>query len=286
MEENMKRISCIILLVLLFTVLFAGCSKNDELSIRICGYSDSIPENSHKLEYKDWSKGTFTDFKAKKDIDFSIGAIHVAGNYIETEKRFSEFYNTHTYKDKENRYFSLTDDGKLCAYFFGNCSIQNGSERIYTESECIDIASTFLSDIIDVSHYTVTTTFNESRRMYTISFVKYADGYRCSDRADIMIEETGYIYSFSSTMLGRISPEAVTNFDYEKMYDQIVSKLDREYSNAKQVYDDVSYENFDYELTINSEGEYALICSIDVKCSRSHNGYNSVISERILLLIQ
>ena len=87
----------------------------------------------------------------------------------------------------------MTDDGKLCAYFFGTRSSEDNNERTYTESECIDIACAFLSNITDVSEYTVTTAFDEDRRLYTISFVKYADGFRCSDRADIRIEETGYI---------------------------------------------------------------------------------------------
>lgn len=196
------------------------------------------------------------------------------------------FYKTHKYRDENNRFFSVTDDGKLCAYFFGNRSSEDDNERTYTESECIDIARKFLSNITDVSEYTVTTVFDEDRRLYTVSFVKYADGFRCSDRADIRIEETGYIYSFSSTMLGRMSSDVTTNFDNEAIRSQIISKLDSEYSEAKQAYDDVSYENFDYELTIDDDGKYALICSIDVKCTRSYDGYDSIISERIRLLIQ
>ena len=282
----MRTVSCIIISLLLFMTLFTGCTKKDELSIRICGYSDSIPENSHKLEYQEWSEEAFVDSKAEKNISLSVGSIEVAGEYVETEIRFSEFYKTHKYRDENNRFFSVTDDGKLCAYFFGNRSSEDDNERTYTESECIDIARKFLSNITDVSEYTVTTVFDEDRRLYTVSFVKYADGFRCSDRADIRIEETGYIYSFSSTMLGRMSSDATTNFDEEAIRSQIVSKLDSEYSKAKQAYDDVSYENFDYELIIDDDGKYALICSIDVKCTRSYDGYDSIISERIRLLIQ
>lgn len=282
----MRTVSCIIISLLLFMTLFTGCTKKDELSIRICGYSDSIPENSHKLEYQEWSEEAFVDSKAEKNISLSVGSIEVAGEYVETEIRFSEFYKTHKYRDENNRFFSVTDDGKLCAYFFGNRSSEDDNERTYTESECIDIARKFLSNITDVSEYTVTTVFDEDRRLYTVSFVKYADGFRCSDRADIRIEETGYIYSFSSTMLGRMSSDVTTNFDNEAIRSQIISKLDSEYSEAKQAYDDVSYENFDYELTIDDDGKYALICSIDVKCTRSYDGYDSIISERIRLLIQ
>ena len=50
----MKKVSCILLTLMLLVASFAGCTKKDGLSIKICGYSDSIPENPHKLEYKDW----------------------------------------------------------------------------------------------------------------------------------------------------------------------------------------------------------------------------------------
>lgn len=281
----MRKTSCIIMILLLLGTLLVGCAKKDELSIKVCGYSDSIPENPHKLEYQDWSKDAFVDSKAEKKVAFSVGNIEVTGNYIDTEKRFSEFYETNRYKDENNCYFSLTDEGKLCTYFFGNDSSKE-NERTHTESECIDIARTFVSNITDVSDYSVTATFDENRKMYTISFVKYANEFRCSDRADIMVEETGHIYSFSSTMLGRIPSNATTNFNREVIQEQIISKLDAEYDKAKQAYDDVSYENFDYELTVDENGEYALICSIDVKCIRSYNDYDEIVSERMILLIQ
>lgn len=281
----MKKISCLVVSVLLLVGLFTGCKNNDGLSIRICGYSDSIPENPHKLEFKDWSKEAFVDGKAEKSVAFSFGNIEVAGSYVETEKRFSEFYETHKYKDEENRYFSLTDDGNLCTYFFGKSTSEDNG-RIHTEAECIETASVFLSSITDVSQYTVTASFDENRRMYTISFIKYADGFRCSDRADVMIEETGHIYSFSSTMLGRIQSDVKTNFDPTIIQEQVVSKLDTEYSGAKQAYDEVTYESFDYELTIGEDGEYALICSVDVKCVHSYDGYDGIVFERIMLLIQ
>ncbi len=286
----MKKISCILITLMLLVASFTGCTKNDGLSnglsIKICGYSDSIPENPHKLEYQDWSQDSFVDSTTSENIELKIGNVEVVGNYVETEKRFSEFYDTHKYRDEQNRYFSLTDDGKLSTYFFGNDPSHEEKKYAYTESECIEISNNFISNITDVSDYTVSSVFDEDRKMYTISYIKYADGFKCSDRAEIMIEETGYIYSFSSTMFGRISSDATTNFDCGIIQDQIISKLDNEYSSAKKSYDEVSYENFDYELTIDNDGEYALICSVDVKCTRSYDGYDTVVSERIQLLIQ
>lgn len=282
----MKKASCIIISLLLLTTLLLGCSRNNNLSIKICGYSDSIPQAPHELEFEAWSEDAFFDSNVDKNIIITIGNVEVEGNYVNSEIRFSEFYKTHKYKDKNNCYFSLSDEGKLCTYFFGNEPSNNNYNKTYTESECIEIARTFVSNITNVSEYTATSTFDDERKMYTVSFTKYIDGFRCSDRADIMIKETGYIYSFSSTMLGQMSSNMTTGFDCENIKKQVISKLDDEYATAKQTYDEVSYESFDYELTIDDNGEYALICTVEVKCIHFYDGYDVVASERILLLIQ
>ena len=261
-------------------------SNAEKLSIKICGYSDSVSGIAHELEYKDWSQDAFIDSDAEKSVSFMIENLAIAGNYVETEKRFSEFYKTHKYKDENNRYFSLTEDGKLCTYFFGNSSSNNENKETYTEDECIHIASDFVSNITDVSEYTITAVFDESRKMYTVSFEKYVDGFKCSDRADIMIDETGYIYSFSSTLLGRIPSTATTKFDSKTVQEQIVSKLDNEYSKVNQSYDKIEYKNFDYELTVDGNGEYALICSVKVACINSYDEYETIDSELVQLLIQ
>lgn len=282
----MRKASYIIFLFLLVVSLFISCTQNKNLSIKICGYSDSITENPHKLEYQAWSKDAFIDSDAEKKVIVAVGNIHSTGDYVKTEHRFSEYYNTHIYKDDNDRYFSITDDGKLCNYFFGDSSSDESGTRTYTESECLDIARAFLSKITDISKYTVTTTFHEDRRMYTISFNQYVNGFKCSDQAEIVVEETGHIYSFSSTMLGRIPVDAEPNFNREAIQTQVIAKLDKEYVKAKAVYDTVSYDKFSYELTIDERGQYALICTIDVRCINSHDGYNDIVSERIRLLIQ
>lgn len=282
----MRKARYIIFSLLMLITLLISCTQNEKFSIRACGCSGSIPENPHKLEYQAWSKDAFIDSDAEKKVTVAVGNIHSTGDYVKTEHRFSEYYNTHIYKDDNDRYFSITDDGKLCNYFFGDSTSDESDTRTYTESECLDIARAFLSKITNISKYTVTTTFHEERKMYTISFNQYVNGFRCSDQAEIVVEETGHIYSFSSTMLGRIPVEAVTNFNREAIQTQIIAKLDKEYAKAKAVYDTVSYDDFSYELTIDERGQYALICTIDVRCINSHDGYNDIVSERIRLLIQ
>ncbi len=284
----MKKINYIMLPLLLLAVLFTGCAKNEGLSIKICGYSDSLSENPHKLEYNKWSKGDFVDSKAKKNVTVSVENMEMNGTYVESRVRDLEFYKTHEYKDANNKVFSLTEDGKLCSYFVGAGSAE-GNTRTYTEAECIDIAKSFVSDVTDVSNlsqYTVTTEFNQTQKLYEVSFIKYVDGFESADHASVRVEETGHIYSFSSTMFGRIPSDAKTDFDLEEIQTKIIARLDTEYSKAKQIYDKVSYDNFRYTLTMDEEGDYMLQCAVDVDC-RNHVGeYDTILGERILLIIQ
>ena len=280
-----KMIYIILSLVLPITVL-SGCSVNNNYSIKICRYSDSISGSSNQSEFQDWNKGPFDDPTAKKAVELDFGNVAVVGSYVETEKRFSEFYNTHTYKDENNHLFTLTEDGKLSSYFFGNNPNKVDNGKIYTKSECIEIARSFISEIVDPSQYTVTAEYNAILGMYEISFDKYVDGFKCSDQAEIMIEQTGYIYSFSSTMLGRIPANAKTSFNRKTVEKKIIEKLDKEYSKSKDSYDEVSYENFNYNLTMDENGKYALICYLDVNCIDIQGENKIVRGERMRLLIQ
>lgn len=278
------KITKIFVLFLLITVtLFSGCSKQKGYSIKICGFSDSIPEAKHAMEYKEWSNGAFFDSKIKKNIDIAIEGNIVKAEYVDSEKKFYDYYNTHRYKDPNGNYLEVTDDGKLCSYFFGG---HTNTDKIYTEDECIDIACKFLNNIVSADDYIINSEFDTNRNLYMISFTKFADGFMCADRADFMVEPNGNIYSYSSAMLGEIPKNAVTGFDINIIETQVISKLDKEYSEAKKIYDSVSYDNIEYILTLNEENEYALVCSVDVSCKKILGDYETVLSERIQLLIQ
>ena len=85
-------------------------------------------------------------------------------------------------------------------------------------------------------------------------------------------------------MLGRIPANARTSFNRKNVEKNIIAKLDEEYS--KGSYDEVTYENFNYELTIDENGKYALICYLDVNYKENYGDCYSLLSERIRLLIQ
>lgn len=279
----MKNTKIFVLILLVTVTLLSGCSKQKGYSVKVCGFSDSIPEVKHSMEYKEWSNGAFFDKKTEKNIDIAIEGNVVKAEYVDSEKKFYDYYNTHRYKDLNGNYLEVTDDGRLCSYFFGS---HTNTDKIYTEAECIDIAREFLNDIVCSDDYIINTEFDANRNLYLISFTKNADGFLCADRADFAVEQNGNIYSFSSSMLGKIPKNTVTGFDTKSLEAQVISKLDKEYSEAKKIYDLVSYDNINYTLTINEDNEFALVCSVDVYCKKNLGDYETVLSERIQLLIQ
>lgn len=272
--------------MLILTALLAGCVREANPSIQVCGFSDSISENPHTLEYSEWSKGFFQKENVEKNVTLSIGNKTITGEYVKSERRVAEFYDTHRYKDNNGYEFALTDDGTLSWYFYGSSSSDQSDGKRYTEAECRDIACAYLSEITDISDYTVTVSFDEGPRLYRVAFRKYAGGFQCADLADISVEESGHIYSFSSTLLGRMPKDAAPDFDREDIQKQLTERLDKEYEKAKERYDKVVYDNFQYELTMDEQGQYALVVAVDVDCIQYRGEYTTKQSERIRFLVR
>lgn len=280
----MKVTKILVLFLLIMATFLSACSKQEGYSIKICGFSDSIPEAKHTLEYKEWSKGYFSDPKAKKNIDITVNGNAIKAEYVDSEVKFYDYNTTHRYKDENGDYLEITTDGKLCSYFYGERT--DTSDKIYTEDECIDIARNYLDDIVALDDYTVKSEFDANQNMYMISFTKSCDGFIYADRADFMVKNTGYIYSFSSEMLGQIPKNTVTEFDIETVKKQVRARLDTEYSEAKKLYDSVLFEDVCYTLTKIDGDRYAIVATVDVSCIRTSGDYDIIDSERIQLLIQ
>ncbi len=282
----MKRIILIVSIVMMLSSLLTGCAQDTGYSIKICGFSDSVPGVSHRLEYKKWSNDSFIDANAKKEITVSLDGTLTEAEYIGTEKRFYDFYNTHEYKDSNGHHLAMTEDGQLCMYFWGSSNQDVTGETLLTEAECVEIARSFMNDIVDVADYTVQSEFDPKLKVYTISFSKDVGGFRCADQAEIRVEENGHIYSFSSTMLGQIPTDSVVEFNLAEIESEITAMLDDKYGSVKASYDRVSYSEVAYTLTIDENGEFALVGAIDVKCINEYGEHDEVVFDRIQFMIQ
>ena len=252
----MKKTIVISIVTALLLTVFSGCAQK-ELNVRFLDDYSDIPEN---LECLDWDVEPYIDPTVEQNVSFSVGNIEFSGTYRQTGKRCPEYYVYHEYQS-EDGYFALTDNGKLV--FFGRYgSSEEWHTSIRSEAECVDIACEFFSNLADVSQYVVTSIFNESREAYVVSFRRYVDGLKC-DYAEIEVKKTGYISHMSSFNLGRIPMNAKPRFDLDAVKARVIELLDLLYSQKKQAYDDISYR-FNYYLTIDEDGQYALQCSVEV----------------------
>lgn len=272
-------------ILLLVALALSACLNKEGYSIKLCDFSDGGSGVTHKVEYSLWSEGRYTDYFAKDRLILSVGNLNIDAEYVNSEINTFEYYETHLYKDKNNNYFSVTDNGKLCYYLAGS-DLNTGNEKICTEAECISIAREFLDAIVDSSAYTLHTEFKESSQTYVFTFEKTVGGFRSADRAEIWVKQNGNISIFSSFMLGEIPNDAVVAFDTAEIEKQIVASLDEKYEKVKEKYDTVSYEMRNYTLTRTEEGEYALVCSVDVRCIDHYGEYDSVCSDRLTFFIR
>ncbi len=265
-------------------------TENDVLSdknylIQLCSFSDSISGVSHKAEYHDWREGSFVAEEEAKKIKLPIGDDDYQAEYWKTEKRFLEFYYTHSYWDEKGDSFSVTEDGQLSLYFFGSSDDADENGKIYTEAECREIARAFLDNIVDADDYTVQSEYDAGNQRYKISFTKTVSGLDCADQAKFLVEENGHIYSFSSFMLGQIPNDAAVDFDIQAVETQLVARLDQIYADAKVGYDDVRYDFLNHTVTRDANGEYFLVSTVEVRCIIDHGEVLESMAERLSFVV-
>ena len=87
-------------------------------------------------------------------------------------------------------------------------------------------------------------------------------------------------------MIGQMSTNITVDFDMTQVEDDIKNRLDFEYENAKEYYDDITYNTIGYVLTLDEDGNQLLICTVDVDCKEYLNEYVMVSSERIRFVVQ
>lgn len=281
----MKRFDLFIILIVMLTFLLSGCSKtNNSNDILICGFSDSVPEINLTLEYSKWNEGAYIDLEQPKTASVKIHEVTYPGKYVETELAFGSYELRHSYQDENKKYFELDSDGNLTAYFWGSSDAAGQAKPI---DECEKIACDFISEISDVSlaDYKKEVSYDNERKLYTISFIKYIGEIQSEDQAIVVMEETGDLYSFRFNMLGKITVSNIPDFDLDKIQNKLTAKLDLLTNNARKAYDSVEYKDFTYSISMDTPSAYILLCAVDVKCSKRQGEYDVVTTEKIQFVI-
>jgi len=190
-----RKISFAILTMITFLFMFNGCSSN-AYSVKICGYSDSVPEIKTDLEYSKWTQGSYEDKNQPVSVELKIRNENILGQYTDSRILTYNYYPTHTYKINYNNYFSIDPDKKLTSYFWGQSETSVPSDDL-SENDYIKIAQDFLSQIIDLQDYRISIKYIENYELYRIYFTKYIGELKTADEATVEVDRAGNLYSYS-----------------------------------------------------------------------------------------
>ena len=257
----MKRFLIIIILM----IFLVGCSKNknDDNSIKIIGYSDSISGASLTKESSELDNNIYTDKKETKHQIVKTNIGDIEADYVSTLKILYQYFEIKEYKDSDNNTFRVNDKGIITHYFWFKNAKDN--TKLINESDALNIANEFISKFVDKEDYKISITFREDTEKYVIQYVKYIGDLKTSDEATIKIDKYGNLYDFESSFFGMIKKDVSLDFDYQNIENTITSKLDLAYESIKADYDNVHYNLNDYTLIMLDEDKYALIYSVDVR---------------------
>lgn len=282
----MKRYITLVILVAALTLSFCGCKQKTEYNAFVCDFSDSVPEIEPKLEYTKWSNDYFIDEKQQDSVNLKLKDLTYEGKYLKSEIAFGTNEQRNLYMDVNNHVFEINSQGKLIAYFWGE-SEDAGTGAIKTAEECEKIAMDFIlkASDVDISVYRKDVSYDSVQELYNIKFTKYANDIPTEDRIEISVEKSGHLYSYRATMAGEINVNDIPAFSMEKINEVILNKLNGISKTAKEKYDTVEYNNFQYIISETGASEYALMVTVDIDCKKEYGNYCTVVSERIQLLV-
>ena len=284
----MKRIIAF-LLILSSIILMASCSKTKEFNydIQVCGYSDSVSEADYTLEFSRWYEAPSEKKSLKgKTFEWEKSGISLKGTYATSETRQPEYYLTHSYMGEDGYRFQVDEKGNL-VFFYRSKKSLNSTEVSLSESQCLEIACDFFSQMIEhAEDYTITKKYNDTFEEYDVIFTKYIASWATADEAVISVDPTtGEITSYRATMIEQMDVNATVDLDKDKLNAVVTEKLDRIFKKAKEKYDEVNYGEYSYVLTLNSEKEYAVVCTVEVECVTALGGGQSLAMGELMSFV-
>lgn len=290
----------ILALSLIFPIAFTACSNEndpnqevlstDELSYEAfvvggssfsaSGASYQVEKNIRKLQEK-------TDSSRPQTVTLTINGQTITGTYSHSEKKFPDnFYRHIYYGENKGHDFYLDDSGQLL-WLWDNMVLESKAENKeeLTEEACMAIAKEFIlnnvSDKIDLDAYTIRKSDGLTQG-YTFVFKKYINGFATMDEAWIGVLKSGEVYSYSSTMFGKISADDMPKLDQGKLTKTIENKLDTIYQDTRDNYAAIKYKDPELSLMLLDDGTPAIYCAVGVHFEDDRGGY---ISDLVSMVI-
>ena len=298
--KTKNTFALILALSLIFPVAFTACSNADEQNSEtfstdelnyealVVGSSLSASGVEYTVEKDIYNLDKKTDSSLPQTATLTLNGKTITGTYSHSEKQFpNTFYRHVYYGETKGRKFFLDDSGQLLRFIWGDITVGLETENYeaLTEEACMAIAKDFIlnnvSDKINLDEYTVDIQ-DEGTHTYRFVFKKYINGFATMDEATVAVVKTGEVFSFSSTMFGRISAADMPKLDQDKITQTIEKKLDTIYQDVRGKYAAVKYEEPELSLILLDDGTPAIYCAVSV---RFEDGKGGSIGELVSMII-
>ena len=291
----------VLALSLIFPFTFTACSNEDEPNQEVIRTDESNYEafvvgsslSASGIEYaveKDiYTVKEKTDPTAPPTVTLTISGYTLEGTYSHSRMNLPNNYYKHIYYGRNSIHeLYLDDSGQITAFFWPDLRTESKKkdEMELTEEECLKIAKDFIlntvSAKVNLDEYVVRQT-EEQADNYWFVFTKHINGFATIDEARVRVSKNGYVYSYSSTMFGRISAEDMPKLDQNKLTKTIENKLDTIYQEVKGKFAAVKYEEPKLRLMLLDDGTPAVYCSVTVRFEIGKGGSISDLVSMVIL---
>lgn len=253
----MKKGFCLVLTVLIIAVL-AGCTP--KYLPQICGITGTESSMTAEVEFDRWiSVPLILETQEKtKTVDFD-------GNTYECAYKESSYMRftpslKHTYNAETGEEFGIDSTGKLI-YFVSPETLVKPEEPIAEDAAIAKAKETIKAHYpdIDLSAYKESIYFSEADGSYSLSYIKYLGEQITFDHFEMRISGTGKVVIFAAYLIGKVRTEMADTINLQNVKKRLYSKCDALTSKSKKSYDKVYYDDYSYILTVDEDGNPAMV---------------------------
>lgn len=284
----MKR--CIMLTVSFIMILFTfcGCGQKSAYKPLVVDFSDSVSEISLSNECSGWNYINFYDESQPKNASVEWNGENLNLTYKGSHIRMEAREQRHTYSvdDDVITEIDLDSQGNVVGVDY-KLTTSEENVTLKTQAECEAIAEQFLLSVCDInlSKYRKTVKYIQGGKLYSIRYVKCVNDVPTVESFSIWVKETGDIYFYIALMTNKIIEANVPSFSLDDITAAVVERLDEMTVTAREVYDEVEYKNFAYEIRINDSSQYVMYVKVSVACTEHFETEYEVGTEVIEFIV-
>lgn len=284
----MKRFILLTVSFIMILFTFCGCGKKSAYKPLVVDFSDSVSEIKLINECSGWDYINFYDEAQPKNTTVEWNGENLNLTYKGSHIRMNAREQRHTYSvdDDVITEIDLDSQGNVIRVLY-KLTTSEENVTLKTQAECEAIAEQFLLSVkdIDLSKYRKTVKYVNGGEMYSIRYVKYVNDVPTIDSIKISINEYGSIYSYTELMTDKIIEANVPSFSLDDITAAVVERLDEMTVTAREVYDEVEYKNFAYEIRMNDSSQYVMYVKVSVACTEHFETEYEVGTEVIEFIV-